>query len=489
MDLDSQVLYVKEKIGYSLGDLAANLVFQTLVTYLAFFYTDIYGLETIDASAIILVVGLVAAFGFNPIIGTLSDRTNSRWGKFRPWILFTSIPLGVVALLAFSTPDFEYKGKVIYAAVTYTLLLLLYAANNLPYSALSGVITGDMGDRNSLSSYRFVAVMFAQFFVQVFMLPIIETVGGGDKAQGIEIVMTWLAVIGTVMLLITFFTTRERIIPKPEQKSSVREDLADLIKSRPWLIMLTLTTLLFITLAMKGGSYVYYFKNYVDRERLTNFISPILDFLSGIGVNFFGADPLSAGFGLFNAGGIIFMIFGIGLSKKLADKYGKRDVFNLFLFISTLFILVFYFFDKKSVELMFAAQIGHGFFYGITIPILWAMIADVADYSEWKNKRRATATIFSAMMVGLKGGLTIGSSLLTSIIGAYGYITKEAAEISGIAQQLITQPESAIEGTRMLVSIFPSIPFLIGCGLLFFYEINKNTEIQIEAELKHRRIQ
>lgn len=489
MNQVSQVLSVKEKIGYSLGDLAANLVFQTLVTYLAFFYTDIYGLETIDASAIILLVGLVAAFGFNPIVGTLSDRTNSRWGKFRPWILFTSVPLGVVALLAFSTPDFEYKGKVIYAAVTYTLLLLLYAANNLPYSALSGVITGDMGDRNSLSSYRFVAVMFAQFFVQVFMLPIIETAGGGDKAQGIEIVMTWLAVIGTVMLLITFFTTRERIIPKPEQKSSVREDLADLIKSRPWLIMLTLTTLLFITLAMKGGSYVYYFKNYVDRERLINFISPILDFLSGIGVNFFGADPLSAGFGLFNAGGIIFMIFGIGLSKKLADKYGKRDVFNLFLFISTLFILVFYFFDTSSIELMFAAQIGHGFFYGITIPILWAMIADVADYSEWKNNRRATAIIFSAMMVGLKGGLTIGSSLLTSIIGAYGYITKEAAEASGITKELITQPESAIEGTRMLVSIYPSIPFLIGCGLLFFYEINKSMEIQIEAELKQRRIQ
>ena len=489
MTQDSQILSVKEKIGYSLGDFAANLVFQTLVTYLAFFYTDIYGLETSDASAIILVVGLIAAFGFNPIIGTLSDRTTSRWGKFRPWILYTSLPLGVVALLAFSTPDFEYKGKVIYAAVTYTLLLLLYAANNLPYSALSGVITGNMGDRNSLSSYRFVAVMFAQFFVQVFMLPIIETAGGGDKAQGIEIVMTWLAVIGTLMLLITFFTTRERIIPKPEQKSSVMEDLSDLFKSRPWLIMLTLTTLIFITLAMKGGSYVYYFKNYVDKERLTNFISPILDILSGIGINFFGADPLSAGFGLFNAGGIIFMIFGIGLSKGLADKYGKRDIFNLFLFASTLFILVFYFFAANSVELMFAAQIGHGFFYGITIPILWAMIADVADYSEWKNNRRATAIIFSAMMVGLKGGLTIGSFLLTSILGAYGYITKEGAEASGIANELITQPESAIEGTRMLVSIYPSIPFLIGCGILFFYKINKNMEIQIEKELKQRRAQ
>ena len=169
----SHKLSVLEKVGYSLGDLAANLVFQTLVTYLAYFYTDIYGLKPGDASVIILTVGLVAAFGFNPLIGALADRTRSRWGKFRPWILFTAIPLGVIALLAFSTPDFSYKGKVIYAVVTYTLLLLLYAANNLPYSALSGVITGDMKERNSLSSYRFVAVMFAQFFVQVFMLAII----------------------------------------------------------------------------------------------------------------------------------------------------------------------------------------------------------------------------------------------------------------------------------------------------------------------------
>ena len=178
----TQRLSVLEKVGYSLGDLAANLVFQTLVTYLAYFYTDIYGLKANDASAIILTVGLIAAFGFNPIVGAIADRTVSKWGKFRPWILFTSVPLGVVALLAFSTPDFAYKGKVIYACVTYTLLLLLYAANNLPYSALSGVITGDMKERNSMSAYRFVAVMFAQFFVQVFMLPIIISAGDGDKA-------------------------------------------------------------------------------------------------------------------------------------------------------------------------------------------------------------------------------------------------------------------------------------------------------------------
>ena len=334
-----------------------------------------------------------------------------------------------------------------------------------------------MKERNSISSYRFVAVMFAQFFVQVFMLPIIIYAGEGDKAVGIEIVMTWLAVIGTIMLLITFFTTKERVVPTDEQQSTVKDDLLDLIKNKPWVIMLVLTTLTFISLAMKGGSYVYYFENFIDASNLTNFISPILEFLSNMGVNFFGNDPVSAGFGLFNAGGIIFMIIGIGLSKPLADKYGKRNVFGWFLFISTLFIIVFYFFKPTAIKFIFGAQILHGFFYGITIPLLWAMIADVADFSEWKNNRRATAIVFSAMMVGLKLGLTIGSSLVTQILSSYGYV----------ANSELGQSSEAILGTKLLVSVYPAIPFLIGVVLLFFYEINKSMESQIEFDLKQRR--
>ena len=477
MKSTSDKLSIIEKIGYSLGDLAANLVFQTLMTYLAYFYTDIYKLDANDATAIMFTVGLVAAFGFNPIVGAIADRTNSKWGKFRPWILWTAVPLGIISVMAFSTPDFSYKGKVIYAVVTYTLLLLLYATSNLPYSALSGVITGNMKERNSISSYRFVAVMFAQFFVQVFMLPIIIYVGEGDKAVGIEIVMTWLAVIGTIMLLITFLTTRERVVPTQDQKSTIREDILDLVKNKPWIIMLLITTLTFVSLAMKGGSYVYYFENFIDASRLTSFINPVLEFLSSVGINFFGNDPVSAGFGLFNAGGIIFMIIGIGLSKTLADKYGKRNVFGLFLLIASLFILLFNFFKPTSIRLIFGAQILHGFFYGITIPLLWAMIADVADYSEWKNNRRATAIIFSAMMVGLKLGLSIGGALVTKILDFYGY----DASINTI------QSIDAILGTKLLVSIYPAIPFFIAVGLLFFYEINKSMENQIEIDLKQRR--
>lgn len=468
-------LSVIEKIGYSLGDLAANLVFQTLVTWISYYYLNIFGLKSEHASLLTLIVGLTAAFVFNPIMGAIADRTKSRWGKFRPWILWTAVPLGVVSLLAFKTPDFAYSGKVIYAVITYALLLLLYAANNLPYSALSGVITGDMKERNSIGSYRFVAVMFAQFFVQVFMYNFIIKAGGGDsieaKAIGIAKVMTVLAIIGTVMLIICFLTTKERVIPKPEQKSSLKEDLADLSKNKPWVIMLVVTTLVFITLAMKGGSYVYYFENYVDKASLTAFLEPFKKFLPTF------ENDTSLGLGVFNGGGILVGLIGIMISQQFANKYGKRNVFMASLFISTLFIIFFYFFPPKSIGIIFGAQILHGFFYGISTPILWTMIADVADFSEWKNNRRATAIIFSAMMVGLKAGLSIGSSLVSFILGKYDYVANSTA----------LQSDVAITGTKMLISIFPAIPFLIAVALLFFYEIDKKKEVEIESDLKARR--
>jgi len=468
MSTINQKLSVTEKIGYSLGDLAANLVFQTLLTFLAFFYTDVYGLKPEVATPIIFFVGLFAAIVFNPIIGALADRTNTRWGKFRPWILWTSVPLGVISLLAFSTPDFSEQGKIYYAIITYGLLLFFYAANNLPYAALSGVITGDMGERNSISSYRFVAVMVSQFIVQVGMYPFVDYMGAGDRAIGFSKVMTYLAGAGIIMLLITFFTTKERIVPKPEQKSTLKEDFGDLIKNRPWVIMLVLTILVFVTLALKGGMYIYYFENYLSESHIASFVNNL-----GLSVS---ENPTSYGFSLFNAGGIIFMIVGIMFSKPLADKYGKRNVFGIALVLSTLFILAFYFFPPDAIGLVLGSQILHGFFYGITIPILWAMIADVADYSEWKNNRRATAIIFSAMMVGLKLGLTFGGAMITSILGSYGYVA--GAE---------TQSPEAIQGIKSAVSIFPSIFFFVGAGLLFFYEIDKEMEVQIEQDLKLRR--
>jgi Na+/melibiose symporter-like transporter len=479
-------LSVTEKVGYSLGDLSANLIFQTLVTFISFYYTDVYKIPAATASTIIFICGLVGAF-FNPVMGAIADRTHTRWGKFRPWILWTSVPFGVIAILTFSTPDFGMTGKIIYALITYFLLIVLYAANNLPYAALSGVLTGDMAERNSLSSYRFVAVMIAQFIIQALLLPLVLILGDGDKAQGFENTMTIFAVVGTIFLLITFFTTRERIVPKPEQKSTVMEDLRDLSKNKPWIVMLILTIMVFVTLALKGGMYIYYFENYLSEEHLSSFLKNIgfngfIDNLNGVltsaGLSEFEwpEDAPTSGFSLFNAGGIIFMIVGIMFSKPLADRLGKRDVFGIALFLSTICILVFIFFSPEAIGFVYVSQILHGFFYGVTIPLLWAMIADVADYSEWKNNRRATAIIFSAMIFGLKAGLTIGGSLVAGILAVYGYDA-----------DLASQPEGTVSGIKFAVSIYASIPFLIGAGCLFFYEINKKMEVQIESDLNLRR--
>lgn len=482
----SQKVSVIEKIGYSLGDLSANLIFQTLMTFLAYFYTDVYKIPPASASAIIFAGGMIGAF-FNPVMGAIADRTVTRWGKFRPWILWTAVPFGVMALLAFSTPNFSDTGKLVYALVTYILLVLVYSANNLPYAALSGVLTGDMAERNSISSYRFVAVMVAQFIVQALLLPLVLILGGGDKTAGFEKTMGIFAAVGVVFFIITFLTTRERIVPAPEQKSSVLQDLKDLTKNKPWIAMLVITIFIFITLALKGGMYVYYFKYYISETHLAaflvnsgfeGFIEGLNSFLVGIGMVGFQwpEDAPTSGFSLFNAGGIIFMIVGIMFSKRLADKYGKREVFGVGLFLSTLCLLAFLFYSPTSVALVFISQILHGFFYGLTIPLLWAMIADVADYSEWKNNRRATAIIFSAMIFGLKAGLSIGGALVAGILAMYGY-----------DEELVTQAAATVSGIKLSVSLFPTITFMVSVACLFFYEINKKMEVQIEKDLSERR--
>jgi Na+/melibiose symporter-like transporter len=482
----SSRLSVMEKLGYSLGDLAANLIFQTLLTFIAFFYTDVYKIPPGTAASIIFIGGIVGAC-FNPLMGLLADRTVTRWGKFRPWILWTSIPFGLTALLAFSTPDLGENGKIIYALLTYIMLMLVYSANNLPYSALSGVLTGSMTERNSLSAYRFTAVMVAQFIIQVLLLPLVLILGGDDKALGFKHIMTVFAAVGTMFFLITFFTTRERIVPTPAQRSSIRQDIVDLLGNRPWVVMLVLTILVFVTLALKGGMYVFYFKSYINEAQLAaflrdmgfvGFINGLNALLASVGLTAFHwpEDAATSGFSLFNAIGIIMMIIGIGFSRPLADRFGKRDVFGAALLVSTLFMLALYLFAPTSIAPVFVCQLLHGFFYGITIPLLWAMIADVADYSEWKNNRRATALLFSAMIFGLKAGLSIGGALVAALLSTYGYDAALAVQA----------PETA-NGILLSVSVWASIPFLLGVASLMLYDIRKTTELQIERELGERR--
>ncbi len=478
---NAQKLSVVEKVGYSLGDLAANLVFQTFVTFIAYYYTDVYGLAPDKAQWVIGTCGLLGGVVLAPIIGALADRTRTRWGSYRPWILFTSVPFAVLIFLTFSTPNLGETGKLIYAFATLLLLMSLYTSNNLPYSALSGVLTGNMAERNSLSAYRFVAVMVAQFIIQALLRPLVLVMGDGNEAVGFEKVMQIFAIASVICFVITFLTTKERMQPE-KSDNSIGQDINDLFHNWPWAVMLFSVVLLFITLALKGGAYVYYFKYYADTQALTQFFNTIgftqlIATIQGIWPNFkWPTEPDASAFGLFNGAGILMMIVGIGLSKPLADRFGKRNTFGVGLFISTLFILIFFAIPKDAIGLMFTSQILHGFTYGVTIPLLWAMIADVADFSEWKNFRRATGIIFSAMILGLKGGLTIGSSVLVGLLASYGY-----------QRGLALQADETIDGIRLIVSLYASIPFFAICVLMYFYPINKKMETQIESDLNERR--
>jgi glycoside/pentoside/hexuronide:cation symporter, GPH family len=447
MTLAQERLSVREKVGYGIGDAAANFIFQTMIIFQLAFYTDTFGITAAAAGTLFLVVGVFDA-AFDPLMGVIADRTNTRWGKFRPWILWTAVPFGIMGFLAFTTPDLSPSGKLAYAYVTYILLMMVYSANNLPYSALSGVMTGDVVERTSLSSYRMVAAMASQLVIQGLALPMVNQFGQGNDALGYKITMGIFSALAVVFFIITFATTKERVRPDPSQKSSIKQDFADLLTNGPWKAMFALTVILFITLALRGGVMVYFFKYYVGREDV---------------------------FSLFNVIGTGATIIGVLLSKPVAERIGKRRLFVLGLLGTVVFTAAFILLPPDNLPLIITTEALRQFAYGFTIPLLWAMMADVADYSEWRNRRRATAVIFSAIIFGLKAGLGVGGAIGGYLLDAYGYVPNAV------------QSERALLGIRLSASLFPALAFFLCAVCLYFYRIDKSLELEMSRELNQRR--
>jgi GPH family glycoside/pentoside/hexuronide:cation symporter len=473
MNQSTGKLSVGEKVGYAVGDAAANLIFQTLLVFQMAFYTDTFGLSAAAVGTLLLVVRMWDAIT-DPIMGVIADRTSTRWGKFRPWILWSAVPFGIMGCLAFTTPDLGYTGKLIYAYVTYGVLMLVYTINNLPYSALSGVMTGDVAERTSLSTYRFVFAMLAAFAIQVGALPLVEFFGKGDDARGYQLTMGLFSAIAVVLFFITFFSTKERIQPPPGQTISLRQDLHDLVRNGPWVALFLLTLFLFITLAMRNGVMLYYFRYYLSSESLARFVEGFPSFLEPF-VRLSGGEPVAVAFSTLNAFGLAATIVGIVLSKPLALRFGKRNLFIGGLGITTIFTAVFFFFPPDALAAVYATETLRQFVYGFTVPLLWAMMADVADYAEWSTGRRATGMVFSALVFGLKAGLGFGGALGGYLLSLYGY------------QANVAQTEQALEGIRLTASLYPAITFGIGVVCLFFYKIDKQMEFRIAEELEARR--
>lgn len=489
MKSDSQKVSFGEKIGYSLGDGSANLIFQMMMMFQLFFYTDVFGIKATAAGMILLVARIFDAF-VDPLVGILSDRTTTRWGKYRPWLLWTAIPFAVFFVLAFSTPDLGERAKIMYAGVTYILLMSIYSFNNTPYSSLGGVMTSDIKERTSISSIRFVTATIATFIVQGLTLPLVSKFGQGDAQKGWSTTILLFAVVVVVLMFITFLTTKERITPPVNQKTSVKQDFKDIVGSGPWKAMFALTLFLFVTLSMWGSSMSYYFNYVVDKDALFSFLrnfglvsdagqsyGAFHGFLSAFGlIASDNSQVFAVGFSLFNMIGQVITLLGvIFLSGWLSGIFGKRNVFIVCLALTSIFTAMFFIVPADNITMIFIINILKSLAYAPTIPLLWAMMGDVADHSEWVNHRRATGFVFAGIVFALKAGLGVGGAICGTIIDSFGFVANTV------------QTESAMFGIKLTSSLIPAFTFAIGVLALFFYPISKSLNQKVQAELNVRR--
>ncbi len=488
-----------EKAGYSAGDAAANFVFMSMVLFQSAFYANDYGLSAEVAAALLLWPRLWDAV-FDPVMGVLADRTKTRWGKFRPWILWTSVPWAIVMVMAYTVPDKSWgwsAGMMIaYAGITNTLLMTLYSMNNMPYSALGGVMTSNLNERTQLNSYRFVAVNIAQFIVGGFTLPLVAKFAEGSTRQhGWQMVMTIWAVVCFILFMVTFFSTKERIQPVTEVQSSPKQDFLDLLKNSPWIALVAYTLFHFGVLAYRGGAQYNYFHHFTDKAAMFDFVAVLglttpemakgagmLDFLGyvvhGTRDSMENSNVADVFNSILNMVGTTTTIIFIILSAGFSARFGKKNVALVGFALSALNAFALYLLPPTACWGMLILTITGQIVYAPTVAVMWAMYADAADYSEWQTGRRFTGMVFATIGFALKTGLAIGGAMfLWIMVGGFNYDT--------------TMPTAAnaVDGYRFSSSIVVGL-FFVGCVIsVAMCKLDKNLTLKMAAELEERRRQ
>jgi glycoside/pentoside/hexuronide:cation symporter, GPH family len=441
--MNSQKLSVKEKIGYGLGDTAANLVWRTLMVFLPIFYTDVFGLSAAAVGTLLLICRYWDGIT-DYIMGLIADRTHTRWGKFRPWVLWTSVPFGILTVLTFSTPNLSSPAKLLYAYATYSGLIVVFTANNIPYSAMTGVLSSDPGERTSLSSYRFFFAFLGGLITQGLNIYLVSWFGQGDDIKGYRITMTLFALLSVLLFWITFFTTRERVQPPAQQHSSIRQDTRDLFRNRAWVVLFFMGLFFVVFATLKQGVTLYYFKYYVGRMDLA---------------------------AAFMISGLLAAMAGAAATQPLTRRWGKITVMNVSLCIGMASSGLLYLVARTDHLYLFVLSTITECSTGPMFALFFAMLADAADYSEWKTGRRATALVFSAGALSMKFGTGIAGAMTGWLLNAYGYIAH--------AQQ----SEAALHGIRMLISIYPALACLIIIVVFQFYILKEPFLQKIHREL------
>jgi glycoside/pentoside/hexuronide:cation symporter, GPH family len=472
LDPSAERLSLREKLSYGFGDMASCMYWATISQYLLIFYTDVFGITALAAGTMMGLSRFSDAF-FDPVMGMLSDRTRSRWGKFRPFLLYGCVPMAVAGFLTFDVPDFGAKGKLIWAYLTFNAMMLIYTAINIPYTALLGVISPNPNERTALSSIKYVGAFAGGIIVSATLLPMSKVggwLGATTVQRGWEMAFVIYGIASIAFFLIVFFNTKERVLPPKAQKTSYGKDLGDLLTNRPWLVLLVTTITFIFFVALRGNATAHYFKYYVGSQTLT-----LPSFLpaSMAGTQVWSWESIVSAF---NTSTQAVSLLGVMLVPIVARMAGRKMAFVILLVVAIVCTSAFYFLKPDQLLLMFGINAIGCITGGPLSALLMAMYADTADYAEWKNGRRATGLIFSASIFAQKQGWGLSGGFTLLLMGSLGFVANQ------------TQTTESLHGLVKLMSVFPgALGILALLLLIFLYPLNDKRMSEIAADLKMRR--
>lgn len=444
-----------EKIAYAAGDVATNFFFKFFQFFLFYYYTDSVGLSAGVVGTVFLVSRLLDMIT-DPAMGAIADRTKSKWGSYRPYMLFMAIPYGICGYIMFLNPDFSEQGKTVYVFVTYSLMMLAFTAINIPYASLSGVMTPSTYERTSLSGYRFVGAFSGGLLLTILIRPLVSFLGAENEAEGFRLTMALFAIISVILFWCTFLFCKERVKPSLQQTPTLKKDFTSLIKNKPWQLLTVSYIVHGVYFTINGAVTLHFFKYWIGDD----------------GSAVLGPFDIST---LFLTTGLLFSILGAALPKFLSGHIDKRTLCILAALVNCAIMTSFYFIKDESLMLLFVLQAINGIAVGF-IPVLqWSMYADTADYGEYKNHHRNTGVIFSAALFGLKLGLALGGAFAGWILAAYGF---EANTI---------QDEQSKMGILLCFSLIPAFLAFLKVIIMLFYPLRDTMMLQIEEGLIERK--